>query len=215
MKRLEVPWGCSRATRRRWSRQSVRCPVGTRRSAVPERHLVLGTPLAPPFPDGLRAGRVRHGLLLGRGAQVLADRRRVHDRRRLRRRLHAQPDLRGGVLGTHRAHRGGARRVRSGPGLLRAAAGGLLRGPRPDAGDAPGQRRRDPVPVGDLHVLRRPAACRGRRGRSVPRRTDRRPATGRSPPRYGRPEPSTTPSATTSSIWPRTRTATAASGGPG
>ena len=45
--------------------------------AVPERHLVLGTPLAPPFPDGLRAGRVRHGLLLGSGASVLAGRRGV------------------------------------------------------------------------------------------------------------------------------------------
>ena len=35
-------------------------------------------------------------------------RRRVHDRGRLRRGLHAEPDLRGGVLGPHRPHRGRA-----------------------------------------------------------------------------------------------------------
>ena len=57
---------------------------------VPERHFVLGTPLAAAVPRGLRAGDVRHGLLLGRGAQVLGGRRRVHDRGRLRRRLHAR-----------------------------------------------------------------------------------------------------------------------------
>ena len=50
-------------------------------------HAVLGTPFEPPFPEGYRARRVRHGLLLGRRADVLASARRVDDGRRLRGRL--------------------------------------------------------------------------------------------------------------------------------
>ena len=42
---------------------------------------------------------------------------------------------------------------------LRAAAQDLLGEPRPDAGDAPGQRRRHAVPLGDLHE-RRPSSGR-------------------------------------------------------
>ena len=42
---------------------------------------------------------LRARLLLGRRAQVLAGAGRVHDGGRLRRRLHAEPDVRGGVLG--------------------------------------------------------------------------------------------------------------------
>ena len=52
------------------------------RSGAPLRHR---NPLMPPFPDGRRAP-FRHGLLLGRGADVLADRRRVQHRGGLRRR---------------------------------------------------------------------------------------------------------------------------------
>ncbi len=39
--------------------------------AVPERHLVLGTPLRPAAAEGLGAGHLRHGMFLGRRAQVL------------------------------------------------------------------------------------------------------------------------------------------------
>ena len=39
---------------------------------VPTLHEVLGTPLKPPFPDGIRDGDLRDGLLLGRRAHVLA-----------------------------------------------------------------------------------------------------------------------------------------------
>ena len=39
---------------------------------VPARHEVLGTPLEPPVPRGPRDGGLRHGLLLGRGADLLA-----------------------------------------------------------------------------------------------------------------------------------------------
>ena len=44
---------------------------------IPDRHFVLGTPLKPPFPEGVRDGRLRHGLLLGRRARVLAGPRRL------------------------------------------------------------------------------------------------------------------------------------------
>ena len=46
-------------------------------------------------------------------------RRRLHDGRRLRGRLHTEPDLRGGLLRPHRAHRGRARRLRPRRDLLR------------------------------------------------------------------------------------------------
>ncbi|MEQ9319915.1 MAG: peptide-methionine (S)-S-oxide reductase [Polyangiaceae bacterium] len=57
--------------------------------------------------------RRRHGLLLGRRAQVLAGRRRARHRRRLPGRLHRQPHLRRGVQRPHRPHRGRSRRLRS------------------------------------------------------------------------------------------------------
>ena len=62
-------------------------------------------------PRGNRAHRGRDGLLLGRRADLLADARRVHDRRRLRRRVDAESDLPRGLLGHDRPHRGGARRI--------------------------------------------------------------------------------------------------------
>ena len=64
------------------------------------------------LPRRPRARRLRHGLLLGRRAQVLAGPRRVRDGRRLSGRSHPEPQLRGGVQRPHRPHRGGARRLR-------------------------------------------------------------------------------------------------------
>ena len=68
----------------------MRVPAAPRRARHPARAAV---------PGGPRAGRRRDGLLLGRRARLLAGPRRLHDRGRLRRRLHAEPDLRGGLLG--------------------------------------------------------------------------------------------------------------------
>ena len=45
----------------------------TRPFHVPETHFVLGTPLEPPFPEGVETADLRHGLLLGRRARLLAD----------------------------------------------------------------------------------------------------------------------------------------------
>ena len=165
---------------------------------------------APAVSRRLRSGRRRDGLLLGRRARLLAGPRRLHDRGRLRGRVHAEPDLRGGLLGLDRPHRGGARRLRSGGDLLRGDAAPVLGEPRPDPGDAPGQRRRHPVPLGDLLPRRRPS----RPPRSAPATPTRRccgpAATARSRPRSRPPARSTTPRTTTSSTWPRTRAATAA-----
>ena len=101
--------------RRRAERPRAKMPVA-------DRHAVNGAPLVAPFPAGPRAGGVRARLFLGRRAEVLAAAGRLHDGRRLRRRLHEESDVRGGVLRTDRAHRGRARRVRSDEGDLRRAA---------------------------------------------------------------------------------------------
>ena len=100
---------------------------------------------AVPRADG--AARRRPRLLLGRRAAVLAARRRLHDGGRLRGRLHAEPDLRGGLQRLDRPHRGRARRVRPREDRARRDPAHVLGGPRPDAGHAPGQRRRHAVPL--------------------------------------------------------------------
>ena len=189
-------------------------PGRTETMPVPAAHDVLGTPIAPPFPDGLEQAIRRAGLLLGRGAHLLAGPRRLHDGGRLRRRLHAEPDLRGGLLRPDRPHRGRSRRLRPAADELRRDPAPVLGGPRPDPGHAPGQRPGHPVPVRDLHLRR--GAARRRRGltRAASSRSSRRPATGRSRPRSPRPGRSTTPSRTTSSTSRRTRTATAGSAAP-
>ena len=57
---------------------------------VTARHTVLGTPLTGPWPDGLRGGGLRHGLLLGRREDVLAAAGRLLHVGRLRGRHHAR-----------------------------------------------------------------------------------------------------------------------------
>ena len=47
-------------------------PGRAERMPVPDAHFVNGHRLTPPFPDGLERARVRDGLLLGRGEEVLA-----------------------------------------------------------------------------------------------------------------------------------------------
>ncbi len=84
----------------------------------PGRHFVLGTPLEPPFPDGIEPAIFGMGCFWGAERKFWQAARRLHDRRRLRGRLHAEPDLRGGVHRPHRPHRGRARRLR--PGARRA-----------------------------------------------------------------------------------------------
>ena len=181
---------------------------------VPDAPRRPGHPAAAAVPRRLRDRRVRPRLLLGRRARVLAGARRVHDRRRLRGRPDAEPDLRGGVLRAHQPHRGRARRLRPRRDLLRGDAEAVLGEPRPDPGHAPGQRRRHPVPLGDLRHHAGAARGRARRRARPSRRSSADSGYGEITPRSPRPARSTTPRPTTSSTWPRTRTATAGSAAP-
>ena len=134
---------------------------------VPARHEVLGTPLQPPFPDGIEQ------IVFGMGCFWGAER------------MFWQAP---GVYTTAVGYAGGYtpnptyEEVCSGrtghaevvlvafdphgdqPG---GDAQDLLGGPRSDPGDAPGQRRRHPVPLGDPVEGREPA----RRRRGLTRRS--------------------------------------------
>ena len=192
--------GCAPRTRHAGLRpRPTPRPRNADRAAVPGRH---------------RASDLRHGLLLGCRAHVLARARHLHDRGRLLGRVHAEPDLPGGLHRAHRAQRGRSRGLRHVEDELRGDAPRLLGGPRPDPGHAPGQRRRHAVPLGHLLDVRGPARHRARVTRHVPGGALARRATARSRPRSSRPARSTTPRTTTSSTSRRTRTATAASAAP-
>ena len=79
---------------------------------VPERHEVLGTPLEGPFPSGLETAIFGLGCFWGAERLFWDLAGGLQHRRRLRRRLHPVPHLRGGLL-----RQDGSRRGR--PGRLR------------------------------------------------------------------------------------------------
>ena len=128
---------------------------------VPDRHDVLGTPITPPFPEGSQQ------LVVGMGCFWGAERM-----------FWETP----GVITTAVGYAGGftpnptyeevcSGRTGHTEAVLvvfdpekvepRGPAEGVLGGPRPDPGHAPGQRHGHPVPVGHLRERRR-AAGRGR-----------------------------------------------------
>ncbi len=144
-------------------------------------------------------GRVRAGLLLGCREGLLAAAGRHHHRRRVCRRLHPQPHLRGGLQRADRPRRGGARRLRPLAHQLRRSPACLLGAPRSDAGHATGQRPGHAVSLGHLLASPTPSARRPKPHGRPTRRSSAGPATGPSPPRSRRPGPSTMPSPTTSS----------------
>ncbi len=122
---------------------------------------------ADPAVAGRDAGDLRrHGLFLGCRALLLEPARRLDDRRRIHRRVHAAPDVRRDVHRPHRSHRGGPRRLRPGQGRARRAAQDVLGEPRPDAGQRPGQRPRHAVP--HRRLPDHGGAARRRRGLAGP-----------------------------------------------
>ena len=188
-------------------------PGRAERMPVPTAHFVNRHPLTPPFPAGLEmavfgsgasgapsasSGR-RPGCSRPRPATRLATRRIP----RTRRCAPVSPVI---TRSCWSSSIPGASATRDTEGLLGE--------PRPDAGDAPGQRRRHPVSVRDLRLLARPAPA----GRGLTRRVQavlskariRRRSRRRSSTRPS----STTPRTITSSTSPRTPAATAVSGEP-
>ena len=182
---------------------------------VPERHDVLGTPLEPPFPDGMRARRLRDGLLLGRRAQVLAGR---------------------GVYTTAVGYAGGFTPNPTYEEVCTGRTGHtevvlVVFDPAGDLATTsccelfweshdPTQGMRQGNDVGTQYrsaiycgADAQRAAAEASRDAYAGRARARR-ATARSRPRSRRPGRSTTPRTTTSSTSPRTRTATAASAAP-
>ena len=125
---------------------------------VADRHAVNRHAARRAVSRGPRAGDLRARLFLGRRAEVLAAAGRVHDGRRLRRRLHEESDVRGSLLAAAPA----TPRSCSSCSIPRqvtydGSAEDVLGEPRSDAGHAAGQRRRHAVPVGDLRHVRRTA----------------------------------------------------------
>ena len=127
---------------------------------VPELHEVLGTPLRPPYPEGTQVAEFALGCFWGAEKQFWQTSGRGVDGRRIRGRLHPQPDIRGGVLRSHRACRGGPRRLRSREDLYAELLKMFWEAHNPTQGMRQGNDIGSPVPVGDLLPLARAAGDR-------------------------------------------------------
>ena len=91
--------------------------------------------------------RLRYGMFLGHREDVLAVTGRVFHLGWIRRWVHEEPDVRGGVLWYDWAHGSGASRLRPDRDFLRRFVGHVFHQPRPDARHATRQRRRDAIQV--------------------------------------------------------------------
>ena len=130
---------------------------------VPARHFVLGTPLEPPFPEGLEQAVFGLGCFWG-AERMFWEAPGVYTTAVGYAGGHTPNPTYGEVCSGRTGHTEAVLVVfdpakTSYDELLQA----LLGGPRPDPGHAPGQRRRHAVPLGDLLHLRR--AARGGRAR--------------------------------------------------
>ena len=193
-------------------RRPTRCPAATQPIPVPERHVVLGTPLKPPFPEGLETAVFGMGCFWGAERRLLAGARRVHDRGRLRGRLHAEPDLRGGLL---RRAPATPRSCSSCSTRRKTSYDELLKRFWEDHDPTQGMRQGNDVGTQYRSAIYTTSDAQ-REAAEASRETFQ--ASARARAGYGEitteiapPARSTTPRTTTSSTWPRTRTATAAS----
>ena len=143
-------------------------------------------PPRPRVPARDRDRRVRHGLLLGRRAQVLGAPGRVLHGRRLRRRLHAEPHLRGDLHRPHRPHRGRPRAFDPARSATTTLLATFWESHDPTQGMRQGNDRgtqyRSAI-YATADQLRSPRPASSATSRCSPR-----PATARSPPRSARSE---------------------------
>ena len=144
------------------NQQDGRSGPGTPRPRAGDAGCALAMPCSASAPRRSPTGSSRPSsgsAASGAPSALLEGARRLHDRRRLRGRLHAATRPTRRSAAGHRPHRGRAGRLRPAADLLRGAAARLLGGPRPHPGHAPGQRPRHAVPLGDLLARRGPAAA--------------------------------------------------------
>ena len=167
-----------------------RCPDATRRSWFRAMHLVLGTPIGPPFPEGIERAIFGMGCFWGAERMFWQAPGRLHDRGRLRGRLHAEPDVRGGLHGPHRATtRSCSRSSTPSKTSYEAMLTIFWEGHDPTQGMRQGNDVGTQYRSGIYWTSERAARRRARLARHVPAGALAAPATGRSRPRSSRPGP--------------------------
>ena len=122
------------------------CPAGPSRCRSPERHVVLGTPMTPPWPDGTEVLYVAMGCFWGAERIFWQIPGVITTAAGYTGGFTANPTLRADLHRPHRPHRGRPGRLRPRGRRRRRPAQGVLGEPRPDAAQRPGQRHRHAVP---------------------------------------------------------------------
>ena len=191
--------------KREMPRPEEALPGREERMPVPSRHEVNGNRLAPPFPEGWSSRSsawAASGAPSGSSGRPGGSTRPPSVTRAARRRT---PPTRKSAAGLHGPRRGGARGLRPEAHELLGDVEDLLGESRPDAGDAPGQRCRDAIPLRDLLRPRRHSARPlRRRARSISSDCRRR-LRRRSRPRFATRRSSTMQRSITSSTSRRTQ----------